>query len=64
MGDENIFIEERKGGERKKERKKDRGKSGLGWEVVVVVYCESFVFRINVKDFESKEGSVLNTRFR
>lgn len=40
-------------------RKKERGKSGLGWEVVVVeVYCESFVFRINVKDFESKEGGV------
>lgn len=39
---------------------KERGKSGLGWEVVVVVevYCESFVFRINVKDFESNEGGV------
>jgi hypothetical protein len=28
MGDENIFIEERKGGERKKERKTE---ASLGW---------------------------------
>lgn len=48
-----------------KERKRQVWVGIMGWEVVVVVvYCESFVFRINVKDFESKEGGVLNTRFR
>lgn len=39
MGDENIFIEERKGGERKKE-------ASLGWELVMGGSSSSSLLRV------------------